>query len=80
MNKLRWLLISILSCHMTLAQNALQTKFERTSGRETVTYAEGMAYYRQLDAAFETIKADRMRPHRYGPAAARGRALAGRHV
>ncbi|MBD0258572.1 MAG: M14 family metallopeptidase [Cytophagales bacterium] len=56
MNKLSRLLIPILSCHMTLAQNALQTKFERTNGRETVTYAEGMAYYRQLDAAFETIK------------------------
>jgi hypothetical protein len=56
MNKLHWLLIPLLSCHMTLAQNALQTKFERTNGRETVTYAEGMAYYRQLDEAFQTIK------------------------
>jgi hypothetical protein len=41
---------------MTLAQNPLQTKFERTNGRETVTYAEGMAYYRQLDETFQTIR------------------------
>src|SRR4028118_13293 len=50
------LLLLALPCPMTLAQNALQTKFERTQGRETVTYAEGMAYYRQLDEAFETIR------------------------
>jgi len=56
MKNLHWLLAPLLSCHMTLAQNALQTKFERTQGRETVTYAEGMAYYRQLDETFETIK------------------------
>ncbi len=54
MKKYHWLLL--LSCHMTLAQNSLQTKFERTNGRETVTYEEGMAYYRQLDQSFETIK------------------------
>jgi hypothetical protein len=50
------LFLLALSCHMTLAQNPLQTKFERTNGRETVTYAEGMAYYRQLDETFETIR------------------------
>ncbi len=50
------LLLLVLSCHMTLAQNPLQTKFERTNGRETVTYAEGMAYYRQLDETFQTIR------------------------
>ncbi len=56
MKKLRWLFIPILFCHMTLAQHPLQTKFERTNGRETVTYAEGMAYYRQLAETFQTIR------------------------
>ncbi len=49
-------LITLLSMLMSTAQNPLLTKFERTQGRETVTYEEGIAYFRLLDQRFETIR------------------------
>ncbi len=57
MKKLIWIFSVLLPLSMTTtAQNPLLTKFERTQGRETVTYEEGMAYYRLLGQTFPTIR------------------------
>ncbi len=57
MKKLIWIFSVLLLLSMTTtAQNPLLTKFERTQGRETVTYEEGMAYYRLLGQTFPTIR------------------------
>ena len=42
-------LILALGTHAQQGRDALQTPFERSAGAQTATYAECIAFYRQLD-------------------------------
>src|SRR5436305_12659890 len=48
------LAIHLFAVSLLHAQN-LSTTFEKSSGKQTATYAECMAYYTKLDAAYSSI-------------------------
>ncbi|ASZ14570.1 M14 family metallopeptidase [Chitinophaga pendula] len=50
------LLVAALMLATTLPAQDLTTRYERTEGRETVTYGECIAYYKQLDRLYPQIK------------------------
>lgn len=56
-----FLLVWMLGTFSLSAQDLL-TRFERSKGTETVTYQEGIAYWKKLDARFPQIKVLEMGP------------------
>lgn len=54
--------ICCLVCLLSLSAQDLTTRYERTGGRETATYAECIAYYQLLDKKFPQISLREMGP------------------
>lgn len=52
----KWILLGGLGITALGAQNRFPTAFENSGGQATATYAEGLDWYRRLDAAFPSVK------------------------
>ncbi|GAA5040969.1 hypothetical protein GCM10011506_41980 [Marivirga lumbricoides] len=48
--------ICLLFCFSSIQAQKLLTPFEKSGGKETATYQEGISYYQDLDKAFPVIK------------------------